>query len=45
MTLVLVVILFVPLVAWLIVRWLPAQRERDDEKANASGVKHRWWQP
>ncbi len=39
----LIVLLAVPIVAWVLFRWWPSQRRRP--KAPSSGPKHRWWQP
>jgi hypothetical protein len=40
----LIVLLIVPTVAWVLVRWWPSQRQRT-KAAPTSGPKHRWWQP
>jgi hypothetical protein len=39
----LLLLLSVPIVAWLIVHRRPAPKVRTEEKP--SGPKHRWWQP
>jgi flagellar basal body-associated protein FliL len=42
-TVILIVLLVVPIVAWVVFRWWPSQRQHP--KAQSSGPKHRWWQP
>ena len=49
-TVVLLVVLVVPLVAWVGLRWWPAHRARrttapTSPKDAPAGPKHRWWQP
>jgi uncharacterized membrane protein len=40
----LIVLLAVPILAWVAFRWWPSQRQRHP-KVQSSGPKHRWWQP
>jgi hypothetical protein len=46
LTAVLLVVLVVPLVAWVVVRWWPAHRRSPRApKLEDDAPRHRWWQP
>jgi hypothetical protein len=42
MTLLLLILVAVPIIAWVAVKWRPG---RQDPRPPGSGPKHRWWQP
>jgi hypothetical protein len=45
LTVVLLVVLVVPLVAWMVVRWWPAHRSTPRAPKQDDAPRHRWWQP